>query len=189
MSRFDADDPEARRSLVTDAVAAHRARGSLFCTFEADGPPSESRAGDAETDSETSDVAESDAGADASETGADAERSDTGADASEHDADAATTDADPLADDEPTPAWVQFSGPEGQLNLDCTDEEYDRLTGVLSEFPEFTVQEQTAPEDAEGRNLRIEAWADDERIAAVIEQLFVDGFGYDEDVRLWVTEL
>jgi hypothetical protein len=36
MTRFSACDPDARRSLVADAIAAHRARASLYVTFETD---------------------------------------------------------------------------------------------------------------------------------------------------------
>lgn len=36
MTRFDAADPEGRRRLFADAVAAHRERGSPFLTVELD---------------------------------------------------------------------------------------------------------------------------------------------------------
>ena len=36
MTRFDADDPRARRKLFAEAIAAHRTRASPFVTFEAD---------------------------------------------------------------------------------------------------------------------------------------------------------
>ncbi|WP_227353754.1 hypothetical protein [Haladaptatus salinisoli] len=35
MSRFSADAPKERRKLVADAIAAHRTRGSAFCTLQA----------------------------------------------------------------------------------------------------------------------------------------------------------
>lgn len=38
MTRFDADAPEKRRSLVEDAIAAHRERGSPFLTLEGELP-------------------------------------------------------------------------------------------------------------------------------------------------------
>lgn len=159
MTRFDATTPEERRTLVADAAAAHRERESAFCTVEADVPPGEQdRLTGTENDAR-------DEGATDDEGGADEE-------------DAAG---------QATPAWVQYSDLEGQLNLDCTDEEYDRITGVLAEFPSFTVAEQASPEDAEGRNLRISARADAERIAEVVERLFVEGFDYDEGFRLWAT--
>ncbi|MFB6250941.1 MAG: hypothetical protein ABEI27_04525 [Halobellus sp.] len=36
MTRFDADDPQDRRKLFADAIAAHRNRASAFLTIEAD---------------------------------------------------------------------------------------------------------------------------------------------------------
>ncbi len=36
MTRFDADDPRARRKLFAEAIAAHRTRASPFVTLEAD---------------------------------------------------------------------------------------------------------------------------------------------------------
>jgi len=155
MTRFDARTPADRRSLVAEAIAAHRERGSAFCTVEAGEAPR------------------------------DADRL-QGSDAGDEPPDGEETGEEAL---EPTPAWVQYSAPEGQLNLDCTDEEYDRITAVLGEFPTFSVAEQASPEDADGRNLRVGARADEERIAEVVERLFVEGFDYDDDVRLWATEV
>lgn len=37
MTRFHADVEDERRDLFTDAIGAHRARESQFCTFEVDG--------------------------------------------------------------------------------------------------------------------------------------------------------
>lgn len=156
MTRFDASTPDDRRSLVADAIVAHRDRGSVFCTVEADSPPPDASTPDDE--------------------------------AIEPD-DAESDDEVPEVDDEETPAWIQFSDPESQLNLDCTDEEYDRITDVLSTAGAFTIVEQTAPEDAEGRNLRITARTDADRIADVVDRIFVEGFAYDEEYRLWATEI
>lgn len=36
MNRFKADTPKERRKLVTDAIVAHRNRGSAFCTLQAE---------------------------------------------------------------------------------------------------------------------------------------------------------
>jgi hypothetical protein len=149
MTRFDASTPEGRRALVADAIAAHRERGSVFCTVEADAPPGgpmETRAADA-------------------------------------------VDGDEAAEDVDAPAWIQYSEPESVLNLDCTDEEYDRITGVLATAGAFTIDEQASPEDVEGRNLRVTTYADPGRIAQVVDRLFLEGFEYDDDYRLWVTEL
>lgn len=162
MTRFAAATPHDRRALVADAVAAHRERESAFCTVEADVPPVADRL--ARTD-------------------------DGDGDYGEDDGDGGDGDGHAVHSGEPTPAWVQFTEAETQLNLDCTDAEYGRITSVLSEFPAFSVAEQTSPENAEGRNLRITARGDAERIAEVVERLFVEGFDYDEGFRLWATEV
>ncbi|WP_248515285.1 hypothetical protein [Salinarchaeum laminariae] len=155
MTRFDAAATAERRSLVVDVIEAHRERGSIFCTVEADTPP------DGQVDE-----------------GALAEEA------------AEEADDDAADDEEPdAPAWIQFSDAESQLNLDCTDEEYDRITDVLGTASAFTIDEQASPEDADGRNLRVTTYADAERIAAVVDRIFVDGFDYDEDYRLWATEI
>jgi len=95
----------------------------------------------------------------------------------------------PTDDEDDAPAWVQFSAPESLFNLDCTDAEYDRLTALLDDYPAFTVDAVERPEEAEGRHLRIEAYADDDRLAAFAEALFRNVYGYDADYRLWATEL
>ncbi|MFC4988953.1 MULTISPECIES: hypothetical protein [Saliphagus] len=41
MTRFDAAEPEKRRALYADAIAAHRARASAFVTIEAAVDPDE----------------------------------------------------------------------------------------------------------------------------------------------------
>lgn len=151
MTRFDAQGADGRRELIADAIAAHRERGSLFCTVEAEGPPPG-----------------------AGEHGEPTEQA---------------GDPDAAADTEPTPAWVQYTDTDAQLNLDCTDAEYDRITDVLGAASAFTVAEQSSPEDADGRNLRITARTDVERIAEIVDRLFVEGFGYDAEFRLWATEI
>lgn len=133
MSRFDATTPPERQPLVAETIAAHRDRGSGFCTLTADAPPTD--------------------------------------------------------DENDAPAWVQYSAADGLFNLDCTDEEYDRIAGLLDDYPEFTVEELAQPEEAAGRNLRIRADADDDRLAGFVDALFREGYGYDEDYRLWATQL
>ncbi|GAB3684206.1 hypothetical protein GCM10028857_12880 [Salinarchaeum chitinilyticum] len=158
MTRFDAATPAERRSLVADTIVAHRERGSIFCTVEADAPPG----GPIEVDEEAT---AADVGEDANAVeGAAAEASDA-------------------------PAWIQFSAAESQLNLDCTDEEYDRITDVLGTASAFTIDDQASPEDADGRNLRVTSYADPERIADVVDRIFVEGFDYEADFRLWATEI
>jgi hypothetical protein len=96
-------------------------------------------------------------------------------------------DADDAGDG--PPPWVQYDGEEGVLNLDCTDEELDRLDGLLAEFPAFKVRERTEPEEAEATNLKVGALADGGRIGQFVDRLFVDVYGLDEDYRLWVARL
>ena len=162
MTRFDATTSEDRRELVADAILAHRERGSIFCTVEANSPPPADATTD-EPDPATDDEA------------ADERAAEEAAEAPDPDSDA--------------PAWIQFSDPESQLNLDCTDEEYDRITDVLSTAGAFTIDEQASPEDVEGRNLRVTTYADSDRIAQVVDRIFLEGFEYEEDYRLWATEI
>ena len=128
MYRFDASDPDEREDLVRAAIAAHRDRGSQFCTFEAE-----------PTDAET------------------------------------------------PPPWIQYG--DGLLNLDCTDGELDRLKTALEAFPELTITDLTRPEEAEGTNVRIEAYTDDDRVAAAIDAIFLEAYDRPTDYRLWVTEI
>jgi hypothetical protein len=95
---------------------------------------------------------------------------------------------DDAAEDDPAP-WVQYAGEEGVLNLDCTDEELDRLDGLLAEFPAFKVRERTEPKEAEATNLKVGALADGGRIGQFVDRLFVDVYGLDDDYRLWVARL
>jgi len=97
-------------------------------------------------------------------------------------------DAAAVGEDDPVP-WLQYAGDDGVLNLDCTDEELDRLDGLLAEFPAFKVRERTEPEEADGVNLRIGALADAGRIGQFVDRLFREVYGLAEDHRLWVTEL
>lgn len=124
MTRFRADSGDERRDLFADAIAAHRARESRFCTFE--------------TGSEK-------------------------------------------------PTWIQFGG--GTLNLDCTDGELDRLKSLLDEFPAFSIEELTRPENAEGTNVRVQAFADDERIADVTDRCFRTVYGRPEGYVAWVVKV
>lgn len=101
-----------------------------------------------------------------------------------------TLEADPAVagEDEPVP-WVQYAGEEGVLNFDVTDEELDRLDGLLAEFPAFKVRERTEPEEAEGTNLRVGALADAGRIGQFVDRLFREVYDLDADFRLWVATL
>lgn len=90
------------------------------------------------------------------------------------------------AEDEES-AWIQFG--EGVLNLDCTDEELDRLNGLLEAFPAFTIENLNRPEDAEGTNVRISAYADEERVATFVERCFREVYGRPKGYAAWTTEV
>lgn len=96
-------------------------------------------------------------------------------------------DADAV-EDGPAP-WLQFAGDENVVNLDCTDEERERLTALLDEFPAFKVRELTEPEEAEGTNVRIGALADAGRIGQFADRVFREVYGLDESFRLWVARV
>lgn len=83
--------------------------------------------------------------------------------------------------------WVQFA--EDTVNVDCSDDEHDRLLDLLDEFPAFTVAELADPEDAPGRNVRIQTRADVERIAEFIDVLLETVFDLPGDYRAWVVEV
>lgn len=87
------------------------------------------------------------------------------------------------------PPWIQFAADDGVVNLDCTDEELDRLKELLEEFPSFRIEELTRPEDAEGTNARVSARADANRVAGFLDAAFRRVFGLPEDYRAWVVEL
>ncbi len=81
--------------------------------------------------------------------------------------------------------WVQFA--DGVVSLDCTDGELERLKGLLNRFPAFKIDDLTRPDEAEGTHVRISAKADPNRIAQFCEQVFLEVFECEKDVRLWVT--
>lgn len=159
MTRFDADEPTERRKLFADAVTAHRTRGSAFLTVEAR-EPEQAVAFGANADAGTEDGA--------IETGDDAE-----------------TAADTEADETSVPPWVQFA--DKTFNLDCTDEELDRLEGLLNDYPEFRIDQLEEPEDVHGTNVRISARADANRLAQFADEVFQTVYGRDEDYRAWVV--
>lgn len=124
MTRFSADSEEERRLLFVDAIVAHRARESPFCTFEVD------------------------------------------------------------ADDS---AWVQVGG--DTLNLDCTDGELDRLESLLNGFSAFSIEGLTSPENAQGTNVRVQTFADGERIAEFVERCFREVYEQPDKYVVWATEI
>ncbi|MGB9956084.1 hypothetical protein ACOZ4B_06810 [Haloferax prahovense] len=98
-----------------------------------------------------------------------------------------TIEAERLADvdgEGPGP-WVQFA--DQTFNMDVTDEELDRLKGLLAEFPEFRIDQLESPEEAEGTNVRITARSDANRLAGFADRVFQAVYGRDEAYRAWVT--
>ena len=159
MTRFDADAPADRRKLFADAVTAHRTRGSAFLTVEA--APNDDRVRFGE-------------GADG---GGDTEGAESGEGAAESD-DEETREA---------PPWIQFA--ERTFNLDCTDEEFDRLEALLDDYPEFRIDAVDSPDDADGTNVRISARSDANRLADFFDRAFREVYDRPEDYRAWVTQV
>ncbi|MCG1003930.1 MULTISPECIES: hypothetical protein [Halobacterium] len=101
-------------------------------------------------------------------------------------------DEDPSDDPEFLPPWVQFA--EGTLNIDCTDDELDRLATVVSRFGAFTIEEREkvpaeSADESPGTNVRIEARADDDRVGQFVDAVFEDVYELPEDFRLWAVEV
>ncbi len=105
----------------------------------------------------------------------------------------AEVDADPALDGtdddgSPLPApWMQFA--EQTFNMDVTDDELDRLKGLLDDFPDFRIDQLEQPEDADGTNVRISARSDANRLAGFADQAFQTVYGRDDDYRLWITSV
>ncbi|SHG57439.1 hypothetical protein [Halobaculum gomorrense] len=95
--------------------------------------------------------------------------------------------SDPDDGEQEAPPWIQFA--EKTFNLDCTDEELSRLHDVLDEYPEFRVDEQEAPDEAEGTNVRISARSDANRLAGFLDRAFVEVYDQPEDYRAWVVQI
>lgn len=85
------------------------------------------------------------------------------------------------------PPWIQFG--DRTLNLDCTEEELERLKDLLQEFPAFKIEQLESPEDADGTNVRISAKADANRIAQFVERAFREVYGCSESVTVWAVEV
>ncbi len=104
--------------------------------------------------------------------------------------DVMTVDVDPDSDvteGGEIPPWIQLVGTE--LVLDCTDEELDRLKGLLGEFPEFRIDELVSPEEAEGTNAVITARSDANRVAGFIERAFRKVYELEPEYKVWVTAI
>ncbi|MFC7098251.1 hypothetical protein [Halobaculum marinum] len=96
-------------------------------------------------------------------------------------------DGDAADDENSPPPWIQFA--EKTFNLDCTDEELSRLHDLLDDYPEFRVDEQTEPEEAEGTNLRISARSDANRLASFLDRAFAEVYDQPDDYRAWVVQI
>ena len=104
--------------------------------------------------------------------------------------DVLTVDVDPDSDDTEggeVPPWIQLAGTE--LIMDCTDDELERLKDLLSEFPEFRIDELVSPEEAEGTNAVVTARSDANRVAGFVERAFREVYELDEEYRAWVTAI
>ena len=87
--------------------------------------------------------------------------------------------------DEERSPWLQFA--EGIVNVDCTDDELDRMKELLNDYPAFRIEELESPEDADGTNVHIAARADPERVAGFVDRLFVDVYERPTDYRAWIA--
>ncbi len=83
------------------------------------------------------------------------------------------------------PPWVQFA--DGLVNLDCTDDELDRVKTLLEDYPDFRIDELERPDEAEGTNVRIAARADPERVAGFLDRIFAEVYERSMDYRAWVA--
>ncbi|GAA0715725.1 hypothetical protein J2744_001897 [Halorubrum trapanicum] len=104
--------------------------------------------------------------------------------------DVMTVDVDPDSDDTEggeVPPWIQLAGTE--LIMDCTDEELERLKSLLSEFPEFRIDELVSPEEAEGTNAVVTARSDANRVAGFVERAFREVYELGDEYRAWVTAI
>ena len=99
-----------------------------------------------------------------------------------------TLEAAPADDRTGPPPWIQYRDADQTLNLDCTETERESIQAVIAEVGGATVEGRESVEDG-GVNLRVTIRGDDERLAAVLERLFVDGFGLDETVPVWAAAI
>lgn len=168
MTRFEAADPTERRKLFADAVLAHRERGSPFLTIEVEPDPA--------LDEVAGDVPDGDGEGTGRDIGAD------------DDIGAAGNDGDDGDGDPPRhPPWLQFA--EQTFNLDCTDDELDRLESLLEEFPEFRIDAMESPDEAAATNVRVSARSDANRLADFADRVFREVYRRPEDYRAWVVEI
>lgn len=100
-----------------------------------------------------------------------------------------TVEADPDRRDSAGPApWIQYRAQDAICNLDCRDGELDPIRATVDSIGGVTIVEQESVVEG-GTNLRLRIPGDDNRVAQVIETLFIDGFGLSDSFRLWVTTI
>lgn len=99
-----------------------------------------------------------------------------------------TLEAAPAEDRAGPPPWIQYRVADETLNLDCTAAERESIQGVIADVGGARVDARESVEDG-GVNLRITVRGDDERLAAIIERLFVEGFDLDETVSVWAAAI
>ncbi|THE64492.1 hypothetical protein D8Y22_12675 [Salinadaptatus halalkaliphilus] len=83
--------------------------------------------------------------------------------------------------------WIQFG--DGIVNLDCTESELETVKAVLEEFPAFSIDALTWPENADGVNVRVSARADPNRVAQFFDAVFQRVYDCPQTYRVWVVEL
>ncbi|ADD03858.1 uncharacterized protein Nmag_0266 [Natrialba magadii ATCC 43099] len=191
MTRFDAAEPAARRKLYVDAITAHRTRASGFVTFEADESVFDARTAESETalERDGADGAESECEGEGEDgSGVGSRNGERGGDGGSHD-DGSTTETQAEHDLDPSLGipWLQFG--DGTINLDCTDDELDRLKQLLNDFPVFKIEEIARPENADGVNVHVSAKADPNRIGQFIDAVFQTVYGLPSSFRVWVVKL
>ncbi|MFB6183061.1 MAG: hypothetical protein ABEI96_00765 [Haloarculaceae archaeon] len=75
---------------------------------------------------------------------------------------------------------------DGQVTFVVTDDQYERLTAVLDEFPVFKIaQPETRKADAD--TVVVSAVTDQKHAAEFVEASFRSVYGFPEDYRLWVA--
>ncbi|ATW89631.1 hypothetical protein halTADL_2927 [Halohasta litchfieldiae] len=92
----------------------------------------------------------------------------------------------PESTEELTP-WIQFS--DTTVSMDCTDDELDRLKGLLDSYPEFRAESLESPEEAEGTHAEITARSDANRLAMFIDEAFQTVYGYESTYKAWVVAI
>jgi hypothetical protein len=83
--------------------------------------------------------------------------------------------------------WIQFS--DTTVSMDCTDEELERLKGLLDSYPEFRAESLESPEEAEGTHAQITARSDANRLAMFIDEAFQTVYGYESTYTAWVVAI